>query len=170
MRRKFLRTAEKSGRSDGYSSQQSRISCSSWASLVLSSGGIGGRNGGVSPPLTRTNISVDSEACTKLSFAPEEQLRLKVCVEVCLKIVTSPAAVLRSIVMSVSVCVSDCPPGYLWNHTRDLYLFVAYVHGSVLLRHVDDRPHRLSAGRGWREWRCPCLKFVVSSISVLKLS
>jgi len=25
---------------------------------------------------------------------------------------------------------------------------VAYVHGSVLLWHVDDRPHRLSAGRG----------------------
>jgi len=25
---------------------------------------------------------------------------------------------------------------------------VAYVSGSVLLRHVDDRPHRLSAGTG----------------------
>ena len=34
---------------------------------------------------------------------------------------------------------------------RDFYQFcvhVAYVCGSVLLRHVDDRPHRLSAGRG----------------------
>jgi len=34
-------------------------------------------------------------------------------------------------------------------HARSLPIFVhvAYVHGSVLLRHVDDRPHRLSAGR-----------------------
>jgi len=34
---------------------------------------------------------------------------------------------------------------------RDLYqifVHVAYVHGSALLRLVDDRPHRLSAGRG----------------------
>jgi len=47
--------------------------------------------------------------------------------------------------------VSVCPRGYLRNHTRDLYPFfvhVAYVRGSVLLWHVDDRPHRLSAGRG----------------------
>jgi len=28
------------------------------------------------------------------------------------------------------------------------FAHAAYVHGSVLLRHVDDRPHRLSAGRG----------------------
>jgi len=47
---------------------------------------------------------------------------------------------LRSIVMSISVCVtaslSVCPQGYLRNHTRDLYQFfvhVAYVRGSVLL-------------------------------------
>ena len=60
---------------------------------------------------------------------------------------------LRSIVMSASVCVFICPRGYLRNHTNDLYqifVHVAYVHGSVLLRHVDDRPHRLSAGRGGR--------------------
>jgi len=56
---------------------------------------------------------------------------------------TWPRERLRSIVMSMSVC----PRGYLRNHTRDLYrIFVhvayAYVRGSVLLRHVDDRPHR----------------------------
>jgi len=28
------------------------------------------------------------------------------------------------------------------------FVHVAYVCGSVLLRHVDDRPHCLSAGRG----------------------
>ena len=31
---------------------------------------------------------------------------------------------------------------------------VAYVRGSVLLRHVDDRPHRLSAGRGDGSAQC----------------
>jgi len=34
---------------------------------------------------------------------------------------------------------------------RDLYqcfVHVAYVRSSVLLQYVDDRPHRLSAGRG----------------------
>jgi len=49
--------------------------------------------------------------------------------------------------MSMSVC----PRGYLRNHTRDLYQFflhVAYVRGPVLLWHVYDSPHRLSAGRG----------------------
>jgi len=39
-------------------------------------------------------------------------------------------------------------------HARALpnfFVHIAYVRGSVLLRHVDDRPHRLSgvsAGRG----------------------
>ena len=55
-----------------------------------------------------------------------------------------PREQLRSIVMSMSVCVSVCLPGYLRNHTRDLYqsfVHVAYVRGSFLLRYVDDRPH-----------------------------
>ena len=36
------------------------------------------------------------------------------------------------------------------SHARSLpiFLHVAYVHGSVLLRHINDRPHRLWAGRG----------------------
>jgi len=62
-----------------------------------------------------------------------------------------PRERLRNIVMSLSVCVSVCPRGYLRNHMRDLYqifVHVAYVCGSVLLRHVEDRPHCLSAGRG----------------------
>jgi len=52
----------------------------------------------------------------------------------------------------LSVCLSVCcPAGYLRNHTRDLYQFVvhvAYVRGLVLCRLIDDRPHRLSPGRG----------------------
>jgi len=50
---------------------------------------------------------------------------------------------LRSIVMNMSVCVclSFCPCGYLWNHTCDLYQFfvhVSYGRGSVLLQcHCD---------------------------------
>ena len=70
---------------------------------------------------------------------------------------------LRSIVMSmtvyesfcVSVCGSVCLSVYLSarisrNHTSDLcqvFMRVAYVRGSVRLRHVYDRPHRLSPGR-----------------------
>ena len=51
-----------------------------------------------------------------------------------------------------SVCLSVCPQGYLLNHTRDLYqifVHVACFHGSVLPRHVYDRPHRVSTGRGF---------------------
>ena len=29
-----------------------------------------------------------------------------------------------------------------------IFVHIAYVRGSVLFRHVDDRPHRLSAGKG----------------------
>jgi len=59
---------------------------------------------------------------------------------------------LQSIVMSMSVCGSVCPRGYLRNHTCDLYqifVHVACVSASVLLRHVYDRPHRLSPRRGF---------------------
>ena len=42
----------------------------------------------------------------------------------------------------MSVCVSVCPQGYIWNHTHNIYqifvAYVAYVHGSALFRHVDD--------------------------------
>jgi len=53
------------------------------------------------------------------------------------------------------VCLSVCVSGRISPepHARSLPIFVrvAYVRGSVLVRHVDDRPHRLSAGSGWRE-------------------
>ena len=56
------------------------------------------------------------------------------------------------------VYLSVCPRGYVRNRTRDLYqifMHVAYVRGSVLLRHVYDRPHRLSPGRGFLpHWKC----------------
>jgi len=54
--------------------------------------------------------------------------------------------------VSLWVCLSVCPRGYLRNHMCDLYqifVHVAYVCGSVLLRHVYDRPHRLSPGMGF---------------------
>ena len=46
------------------------------------------------------------------------------------------------------MCLSISPRGYLRNHTYDLFVHVAYVCGLVLLWHVDNRPHHLSAGRG----------------------
>jgi len=49
------------------------------------------------------------------------------------------------------VCLSVCPRGYLRNHSTmfiTIFVHLAYVRGSVFLQHVDDRPHRLLAGRG----------------------
>jgi len=50
----------------------------------------------------------------------------------------------------VSVCLSVCED--IAGTTRTIFtkffVRVAYVRGSVLLWHVDDRPHHLSAGRG----------------------
>jgi len=46
----------------------------------------------------------------------------------------------------VSVCPTD-----IFGTTRAVFtkffVHVAYVRGSVLLRHVDNRPHHLSEGR-----------------------
>ena len=52
-----------------------------------------------------------------------------------------PCERLRSIVMSMSVCLSVCPRAYLRSHTRDLYqifVHVAYVRGSVVLRQGNE--------------------------------
>jgi len=47
-----------------------------------------------------------------------------------------------------AMCVSACPGGYPWNHTRDLYtnfsVHVAYGRGSVIFRQGDEIPR----GRG----------------------
>jgi len=70
------------------------------------------------------------------------------------EIFTSPAGAVAKYCdeyVCVSVCPSVCLQGYLRNHTRDLYQIfahVAYVRGSVILRHVYDRLHPLSTGRG----------------------
>ena len=53
------------------------------------------------------------------------------------------------------VCRSVCPREYLRfsGTTREIFvkffMHVAYVRGSVLLRHVYDRSHRLSPGAGF---------------------
>jgi len=47
------------------------------------------------------------------------------------------------------VCLSSrISPEPLARPLPIFFVHVAYVRGSVLLRHVDDRPHRLSAGKG----------------------
>ena len=48
------------------------------------------------------------------------------------------------------VCLSMTISSVLCVILTNFFVHVAYVRGSVLLRHVDDRPHRLSAGRGDR--------------------
>ena len=68
-------------------------------------------------------------------------------------------ACVRSIVISMSVCGSVCLSARISpeSHARSFQIFVhvAYVRGSVLLRHVYDKPHRLSPGRGFvLYWKC----------------
>jgi len=57
-----------------------------------------------------------------------------------------------SVCPSVSVCVCLSARISPEPHARSLPIFKIHVAmslaPSVLLRHVDDRPHRLSAGRG----------------------
>ena len=67
--------------------------------------------------------------------------------------ITSPAgAVAKYCDEYICLCVSVCLSARISSepHARSLSNFghVAYVRGSVFLRHVDDRPHRLSARRG----------------------
>jgi len=75
---------------------------------------------------------------------------------------TSPAGVVAKYCdeyVCLWVCLSVCPRGYLRDHTRDLYqifMHVAYVRGSVVLRHVYDRPHRLSPERSFLP-HCKCI-------------
>ena len=68
--------------------------------------------------------------------------------QVCFRSVSlfRPLERLRNIVMSASVCVSVCrsvrqdisgTPRVIFTN---FFVLVAYVRGSVILRHVDDRP------------------------------
>jgi len=62
---------------------------------------------------------------------------------------------LRSIVMSMSVCVSVClsvrkdTSGTTCAIFTKFLMYVVCVRGSVILIQVYDRPHRLSPGRGF---------------------
>jgi len=74
-------------------------------------------------------------------------------------LITSPVwEQLQSILMSISVCLAVCLSVHedISGITRALFteffVHVAYERGSVLLWHVDDRPHHLSLERRW--WEC----------------
>jgi len=58
-----------------------------------------------------------------------------------------PRQRLRSTAMSASVCLSDKISPEPHARSLSLFVHVAYVRGSVLLRHAYDGPHRLSPGR-----------------------
>jgi len=60
------------------------------------------------------------------------------------------------LVMSMSVCLPVCADifGTTLAIFTKFFVHVAYVHGSVLLQHVDDRPHRLLAGRNDGSTQC----------------
>jgi len=65
-----------------------------------------------------------------------------------------PRERLGSIVMGMSVCLSVCLSvredisGTTRAIFTKIFMHVAYHRGPVLLRHVYDRPHRLSAAGG----------------------
>ena len=54
--------------------------------------------------------------------------------------------------LSVSLAVREDMSDTTRGMFTKLFVHVAYVRGSVLLRHVYDRPHRLWVGREW--WEC----------------
>jgi len=65
-------------------------------------------------------------------------------------LITSPVgAVVKYCDEYVCVCVSVCEDISGNTHAifTKFFVHVAYVHGSVILQHVDNRPHHLSAGR-----------------------
>jgi len=68
-------------------------------------------------------------------------------------LVTSPAgAVVKYCDVYICVCLSlreDISGTTCAIFT--IFVHVAYVRVSVLLLHIDDRPHRLSAGKGRQE-------------------
>ena len=63
-----------------------------------------------------------------------------------------------SVCMSVCLCLSVCPRGYLRKHTCDLYQTFCACRLCPWLgpfRHVYDKPHRLSPGKGFLpRWKC----------------
>jgi len=59
--------------------------------------------------------------------------------------------VLWWVCLSVCLSVREDISGTTRAIFTNFFVHAGYVHGSVLLRHVDDRPHCLLEGRGWRE-------------------
>jgi len=97
--------------------------------------------------LSETSLSALKKSTTKSVFflRPREY----VCLYVCLSVREDISGTTRAIFIK-------------------FFVHVAYVCGSVFLRHIDDRPHRLSARKGWGECtarancnlRQPCLLLV----------
>jgi len=93
-----------------------------------------------------TLLQIDNHTSTpslfftgRMPFLPPNQQRHSTEGSYC-PLITSPPVGMRSIVMTVpvclSVCVFVCPRAYLWNYTSDLHQFfvhVTYCRGSILL-------------------------------------
>ena len=104
-----------------------------------------------------TLLQIDNHTSTpslfftgRMPFLPPNQQRHSTEGSYC-PLITSPPVGMRSIVMTVpvclSVCVFVCPRAYLWNYTSDLHQFfvhVTYCRGSILL---------------WRRWDTLCTPF-----------
>jgi len=78
----------------------------------------------------------------------------------------------------LSVCLSDRISPEPHARYLPFFVYLAYGRGSALLRHVDDRPHRLSAGRGDGSAQhgrsvgliCDCFVLFIGSVLQIKLA
>jgi len=66
----------------------------------------------------------------------------------CLVINPSGCEVLWYVCLSVCLSVREDISGTTCAIVAIYFMHVAYVHGSVLLRHVDNRLHHILVGRG----------------------
>jgi len=75
----------------------------------------------------------------------------------------------RDVCLCVCLSAWISPEQHTWSLT--IFVRVSYVRGSILFRHVDDRPHRLSAGRGLRECtaRAKCYDHLIVICKVLQI-
>ena len=101
-----------------------------------------------------TNVNADNTVVAVRDLHRSSHGRQKLCPSITHQSVLRTRERLRSIVMSMSVCVSVCPRGYLRNHTRDLYLILCMLPICLWLGPPSACWRQAASpigGVGWRE-------------------
>ena len=116
-----------------------------------------------------------ASAADRWNFTSDTLSSLRLCFRLCYFVRESGCEVLRECVC-LSVCLSVCLPARISPepHARSLpnfFVLAAYVRGSVLLRHVYDRPHRLSPGRDFLpHWQCTITRSLQKGLPITSCS